>query len=180
MPVHPPGGPPARTAGGPGLLSAFADHGVYLVKEAETDPDEGLIALLRSPEASMRARALSVLLAHPSGNPRDLLHIEALLTDCEPTVLSIPFVFGEVRSLAADVLVQERALQSVSEPVRIAGVPEELSANDLAKLAQEAGIQHGPGREGAIEAYRKLRDAGKIPTRDIDVDLAYLIEWQNR
>ncbi|APR87500.1 hypothetical protein A7982_12849 [Minicystis rosea] len=53
-------------------------------------------------------------------------------------------------------------------------------ADKPGELARNAGIERGPGLEGDIEAYRKLRDAGRIPTMDIILDPAYLIELRSR
>ena len=137
------------------------------------DPDlDQFIALLRSPEASTRSIALRTLLARSSGEPELLSHLEALLSDRTPALLGLPFMFGELRALAAEVLGRERALQGISAPVEIASVPKPLRANQLAELRREAGVQSKPGVEGELETYRILRDAGKIPARNIYRDPA--------
>src|SRR5947207_1389726 len=75
---------------------------------------EEIARALAAKEVDVRVSMLQVLEETPIADARLLVPLERLLEDRRPCVLSIPYVFGEVRWLAARVLARHRALLEIA------------------------------------------------------------------
>lgn len=117
-----------------------------------------------------RAVSLRALAMSPLADERILPYLEELLTDTTPCVIALPYRFGEVRWLAAYALAQERKALGIKEPVRLPDVVRPLNTNELATLAQEADVQGRGGIEGILEKFAKLRELGRLPRYDLELN----------
>lgn len=127
-----------------------------------------LLGRLASAEPRRRVTALRALAGAPVAEPRLLRAAEGLLTDETLTVLSIPYVFGEVRWRAAEAVAALRGALQVREAVRLLDVPVPLSTNDIGELARRAGLEgRRGGIDGVLETLQRLRALGCIRRRDI-------------
>ena len=129
---------------------------------------EYILSRLQSPEPKKRTRMLQALEAEPIADPRLLATAEALLTDDTVCLLGIPYVFGEVRYVAAGAVAALRGALNQTEPVRILDVLVPLSADKLGLLAREAGLTDRKGGiEGQIDDLVRLRTMGVAPRRNV-------------
>lgn len=135
-----------------------------------TDDEKAwLMACLRHAEPAEREAALAVLWEYPSGDARLRVRIEALLEDRTPVVVAIPYVFGELRWVAAHALSAERAAAGLLEPVRLPGVPRPVSGERLWALLEQHGLPVRGGVQGALEGFGQLRGLGRLPLVDLEL-----------
>ena len=122
-----------------------------------------LLSRLSSPNPRERANVLRALATAPLADDRLLRPAEMLLTDETLTLFSIPYVFGEVRFLAADAVAALRRALHSSEEVRLLQVPVSLSSDKIGALAREAGLEYSMGGvEGSLEMLNRLREVGLV------------------
>jgi hypothetical protein len=127
-----------------------------------------LLGQLASAEPRRRVTALRALAGAPVAEPRLLSAAEGLLTDETLTLLSIPYLFGEVRWQAAAAVAALRGALQVREAVRLLDVPVPLSTNDIGELARRAGLEgRRGGIDGVLETLQQLRALGCIRRRNI-------------
>lgn len=129
---------------------------------------------LTSSDASFRCVMLRVLWERPAADERLLPYLEYLLHDESPCLLAIPYRFGVVRWLAAQVLAAERAALGILEPVRLQNVVPPLSTGDVLGAEYEAGIKGRGGVEGVLESIGILNEMGYLPRYDLE--LSYWID----
>ncbi|MEU7532371.1 hypothetical protein AB0A74_42015 [Saccharothrix sp. NPDC042600] len=130
------------------------------------DEFEELLRDLRSPDAHTRTIALDLLVRKPTGDPRVLTAVEALLSDDTPDVLSVPYLFGEVRWAAAHALAAERSASGVHLAVELRDVPRPLSLTELSDAADAAAIATSPtdnGLDALLQSFAALRERGLLP-----------------
>lgn len=141
---------------------------------------------LRAVEASLadadpaeRAAMLAVLRDNPTGDARLLPPIEALLADTTPCLMQVkPFVFCEVRWLAAHALAAERAARGIGVPVEIDGVVPPVAGDDIPTVEPEAyaGGRRRAGVEGHLEAFALAREWGLLPRADLRLQWSVMPE----
>jgi hypothetical protein len=131
------------------------------------DDFESLSSGLREGQPQERVYALRSIIEGPTRDTRLLPQLEALLKDDTPCVVSLPYLFGEVRWLAAHALASERASLGQVTPVQLKAVPRPQEMNALALLAQQHGIQHRGGVPGMLELFALLRQQGLLPVVDL-------------
>lgn len=129
---------------------------------------QALLSRLSSDDPKRRANALRGLAEAPLADRRILAAAEALLHDETLTLLSIPYVFGEVRWHAAAAVAALRGALQMSEVVRIPDVPVPLTTDKIGALARAAGLAPGRGGiEGVLETMARLRQLGLVPRRTL-------------
>lgn len=77
---------------------------------------------LTGSDLSFKVAALKDFWRFPSADPRLLPYLEDLIDDKTPCLLAIPYLFGEVRWLAAKALLAEREALGIRQPVRVRNV----------------------------------------------------------
>lgn len=126
-----------------------------------------MLADLHSDDRRLQTALLQTLMMSPTGDPRFLPELEPLLEDRSPCLVQIPYLFGELRWLAAHALAAERAACGVAEPVRVLGVAVPLSTDELGGLERAAGLRGRGGVDGRLEMFGKLNKLGKVPRADL-------------
>ena len=99
-------------------------------------------------DVSLRADGLQVLWESPSADERVLPYLSRLLYDKSPCLLSIPYLFGEIRWLAAHALAAERAALGIQKPVCLPQVVKPLETGDIVRAEYAAGIEPRGGVDG--------------------------------
>jgi hypothetical protein len=129
-----------------------------------------MIEDLGSPKTSMRVATLEDLRQDPSKDPRVLPHLERLLRDTTPGIVMLPYRFGEIRWLAAHALAAERAALGIKEPVRLQSVVRPLSTEEFVAIRNKVGIEVKGGIEGVLKSMHTLREIGKLPLYDLELE----------
>ena len=124
---------------------------------------------LRSDDPAWRAVTLRTLWDMPTGDARILPYVEQLLYDKTPCVLGLPYIFGEIRWLAAKALAAERKTQGISTPVHVQNVVQPIYSSIITAAEEAAGLEYKPGIEGILENFWILRDMGYLPRIDMDI-----------
>ena len=128
-----------------------------------------LLEDLASQDPSFRAVTLEVLWQFPSADARVLPYLERMLHDKAPCILGIPYVFGEIRWLAAYALATERAALGITEPVRLQNVVRPAETMDIMRAADAADFDLRGGVEGLLADLAILRDMGYMPMIDLNL-----------
>ena len=89
-------------------------------------------------DITLRAASLRALWKLPTGDKRLLPYLEQLLHDKAPCVLGLPYVFGEIRWLAAHALAAEREVLGITKPVRLQNVVKPIYTAGISQ-AEQAG-----------------------------------------
>ena len=129
-----------------------------------------MIEDLRSHKTSIRVATLECLRQDPSKDRRVLPHLEDLLEDRTPSIVMLPYRFGEIRWLAAHALAAERAALGIKEPVRLQDVVRPLSTEEFVAIRNKVGIEVKGGIEGVLKSMRTLREIGKLPLYDLEIE----------
>lgn len=129
---------------------------------------------ISSEELSIRVATLKVFRDDPSSDERVLPYLEHLLHDKTPCVLAIPYIFGEVRWLAAHTLAAEREALGIMKPVHLPNVLKPIDTTEYGKARNTANIRGRGGVEGVLENIAFLRDMGYLPLYNLK--LSYWIE----
>ena len=129
----------------------------------------GIVQNLTSHDPSLRAIALENLWQFPSGDVKIIPYIKALLSDKTLCLLGIPYIFGEVRWLAAKALIAERERQGIPEGVQLQKVVQPLTMKEYAQARRTAQIALKGGIEGVVENLVILRSKGYLPMIDLDL-----------
>lgn len=129
----------------------------------------GVVKHLTGEELSLRVAALKDFRRYPSGDRRILPYLERLLTDKTPCLIAIPFVYGEIRWLAAYALAAEREALGINQPVHLRNVVKPLNQADYAKALKAANIMGGGGLEGVLSTIATLRDDGYLPMIELNL-----------
>ena len=124
---------------------------------------------LKSDDPAWRAVTLRTLRDMPTGDARILPHVEQLLHDKTPCVLGLPYIFGEIRWLAANALAAEREAQGISTPVHLQNVVRPIYSPTITAAEEAVGLEYKPGIEGILVNLGILRDMGHLPRIDIDI-----------
>ena len=136
-----------------------------------------IIADLTGNNTSIKSDLLRVLCQHPSADRRILPYLSRLLYDKSPCLLSIPYLFGEIRWLAAHALAAERAALGIQKPVSLRQVVKPLDTGDIVRAEYAAGIKPRGGVDGLLINFGILNDmGGYLP--HYDLNLSYWIEEQ--
>ena len=128
----------------------------------------GTIQHLTGPEIGLRVGALKDLWQYPSADPRVLPYLEERLNDKTPCILGYPYIFGEIRWLAAKALAAERAALGINQPVQVR-VVRPAETRDIILAEYEAGISGRGGVEGLLESLALARDMGYMPMIDLEL-----------
>lgn len=128
-----------------------------------------LVQHLTGSDISLRAIALEDLWQYPSGDKRVLPYVEVLLHDMTPCLLGIPFIFGEIRWLAAKALAAEREALGIRKPVRLCNVVRPIDMKEYTAARKAAQVELKPGVEGVLENIAILRDMGCLPLVDLNL-----------
>ena len=127
-----------------------------------------LIEDMASQDISFRAATLKVLWEYPSADRRVLPYLERLLHDKTPCVLGHPYVFGEIRWLAAQALAAERAVLGMNQLVEVT-VVKPAETLDIMQAEYEASIDGEGGVEGLLESLGILHDMGYMPMTTLSI-----------
>lgn len=118
-------------------------------------------------DLSLRVAGLKVLWKRPSADERVLPYLEPLLHDKTPCLLGIPYIFGEVRWLAAHALAAERKRQGIRQVVRLKNVVKPIDTAGIMRAEYAANIEGQGDIEGLLESLAILRDMGYLPVYDL-------------
>jgi hypothetical protein len=136
----------------------------------------GVVKHLTGEKLSLRVAALDDLSQYPSADARILPTLTRLIYDKTPCLIGIPFLFAEIRWLAAHALAAERAALGIMKPVRLRNVVEPLDTGGVVSHEDKAGIDGRGGVEGVLSSFAILNDMGYLPRYELD--LSYWIEKQ--
>ena len=117
----------------------------------------------------LRVAALENLRDDPSADERMLPYLERLLEDKTPCLVAIPFLYAEIRWLAAHALAAERAALGINQPVQLQNVVGPIYTGDIIAAEQLANINGQGGLEGVLESFAIVRDMGYLPRIDLDL-----------
>lgn len=126
-----------------------------------------LVEDLNSKDVSLRAVALETFWKFPSKDKRVLPYLQHLLHDKTLCLLGIPYIFGEIRWLAAQALFAEQQALGIYEPVRLQNLVRPINMAGYSKARKAANITLRGGIEGVLENLAILRDMGCLPTYDL-------------
>ncbi len=129
------------------------------------------VAALQDPNPFERAVMLKALWVWPSQDERLLPHIAGLLDDTAPCVFGSPVRIGEIRWLAAQVIFAEYKTQQRQESVRLEGAVVPVQGDELARLAQRAGIGCDSTLPARLSAFAELQRLGQLPTTTLELRL---------
>ncbi len=117
---------------------------------------------LASSDVTLKAAALREIARNPTGDRRVVALLKECLDDMTPCVVSLPYLFGEMRYLAAQALKAEGARSGRTDH----GVVEVIKPLTVAELSalEPRGVGHKGGIEGALEGFAVLRDKRVLPT----------------
>lgn len=121
-----------------------------------------LLEDMYSDELSLRVAAVRNLWRYPTADPRILPYLEELLHDTTPCLLGIPYIFGEIRWLAAKALAAERTALGINEPVCVT-VVKPADTMDIMRAADKANFDLQGGVDGLIEDLGRLHQMGYMP-----------------
>lgn len=133
--------------------------------------DQEFIELLEdinSDELSLRVAAVKNLWRDPTADPRILPYLEELLHDTTPCLLGIPYIFGEIRWLAAKALAAERAALGINQLVRVR-VVKPVETSEIIKAEQKARLEGQWGVDGLLKNLAILRDGGYMPMIELEL-----------
>jgi hypothetical protein len=116
---------------------------------------------------SKKAAMLRAISKLPSADKRVTLYLERLLHDTTPCLLGIPYIFGEIRWLAAKALAAEREALAIRETVRLQNVVRPLNTMGIMRAADAANVRVRGGVEGLLETLGKLQEMDKLPLYDL-------------
>jgi hypothetical protein len=128
-----------------------------------------LVEDLSNADVSIRVDTLKSLSKEPAEDERVLPYLDNLLEDEALCVVMLPYRFGEVRWLAAKVLVAERAALGHNEPVHLSNVVRPVDVEEFASLAKSAGVTSRGGVDGVLEALAILREMQRLPLYDLEL-----------
>lgn len=129
------------------------------------------VADLRGDDVSSRAIALDTLWQLPSGDARILPYLEHLLHDKTLCLLGIPYIYGEIRWLAAHALVAERSKLAIGEPVELRNVVRPIDGKGFSRARKAANLARGRGGVmGVLESLAILRDMGHLAVYDLSLE----------
>ncbi len=128
-----------------------------------------LVEDLTGEDFSLQVATLQVLWQKPSRDKRILPYLEELLDDKTPCLLGLPFIYGEIRWLAAQALAAEREAQGIMEPVYLQNIVRPIYTDGISKAEMEAGVEFKWGVEGVLENLPILRDMGYLPMYDLEL-----------
>ena len=128
-----------------------------------------LVEDLTGDNFSLRVATLQVLWEEPSGDKRILPHLERFLHDKTPCLLGVPYIFGEIRWLAAQALAAEREVQGMTEPVYLQNIVKPIYTEGISLAEKAAGVEFKWGVEGVLENLAILRDMGYLPMYDLEL-----------
>ncbi|MEQ8274798.1 MAG: hypothetical protein RMA76_12445 [Deltaproteobacteria bacterium] len=118
---------------------------------------------LASDDLETRLATLAALRSAPEADRRVLTLLEARLDDRAIGLVSMPPRIGEVRTAVVDALDATRRALDLPATHRIEDVHPALSATEVESLAAANGVELPAD---PVEAYKALRDAGVLPTRE--------------
>ncbi|MGB0384761.1 MAG: hypothetical protein ACPGWR_08070 [Ardenticatenaceae bacterium] len=127
-----------------------------------------LLEDMNSGELGLLVGGLKDLWRYPSADERVLPYLEERLEDKTPCVLGYPYLFGEIRWLAAQALAAERAALGINQPVRVM-VVKPAETMDIMAAEYEAKIDGEGGVEGLLESLAILRDMGYMPMKELKI-----------
>ena len=127
---------------------------------------------ITSQDLSIRVATLRVFWDYPSADERVLPYLERLLNDKTPCLLGHPYIFGEIRWLAAHALATQRAILGIQTPIHLPDVVDPVDTADIIHAERLAHIDGGAGVEGLLKSFAILRDREYLPLYDL-----HLSEW---
>jgi hypothetical protein len=126
-----------------------------------TDLQQNRIAKLRSEDPRERVAALRALLVAPDPTSEVAAAVDQLLEDRTIAILSIPYRFGEIRYLAAEVAASIRAAaKQFDNPVVLEPGYRTMSLTQMGPLLDQTGCDTSKLDPSAQYAW--LRDHGKL------------------
>ncbi|MGB0384029.1 MAG: hypothetical protein ACPGWR_04315 [Ardenticatenaceae bacterium] len=135
-----------------------------------TDQDfNELIEDMNSEDLSLRAATLKVLREYPSADQRVLPYLERLLHDKTPCLAGIPYIYAEIRLLAAHALAVERAALGINQPIPLKNMVRPVYTGDIVAAERLANIKARGCVEGMLESFAIVRDLGYLPRYDLDL-----------
>ena len=126
-----------------------------------------LSADLNGDDVSLRAVTLEAFWKVPSADKRILPDLERLLHDTTPCLLGIPYIFGEIRWLAAKALAAEREALGIPKLVYLQNVVQPIDTLGIMRAADAANVKVRGGVEGLLETLGILQEMGKLPLYDL-------------
>ncbi len=127
----------------------------------------GVTRHLTGEDLFLRVAALEDLRDDPSADTRILPYLEQMLHDKTPCLVAIPYLFAEIRWLAAYALAAEREALGISEPIHLLSVVKPINTAGISNAEEAANIEFKGGVEGVLENFALLRSLGYLPMYDL-------------
>lgn len=125
-------------------------------------------ATLRNGTPQEKAKAIWAMKGSPNATDDIVAALEGLLDDRTIVQMYIPYRYGELRFLVADVLASLRGRQENWDPVVLKDTFHPKTADKLGQLFQRAGIPEGA--LGSAEMCAELLARGIISREDVVFD----------
>ena len=122
---------------------------------------------ISSGHSDLIVATLKDLRDYPSADKRVLPYLERLLDDKTPCLLAIPYIFGEIRWLAAKALLAEREALGIGESIFVPNVVRPIDTKGVMRAANAANIAIRGEVEGVLETLALARDMGHVPMSDL-------------
>ena len=131
----------------------------------------GTVEHLTGDDLFLRVAALEFLrdYAERTADERILPYLERFLDDKTPCLVAIPFIYAEIRWLAAHALAAQRAALDVKESVQLSNVVKPIDSKGYSQARSAANIRGRGGLEGVLEKIALLRDMGYLPRTDLNL-----------
>jgi hypothetical protein len=134
------------------------------------DEIRAFVDLLRGDQPTRRVSALKALRLAPTLEPAVVEAIEALLSDRQVAILSLPILYGELRYLAAETLAATRAVAGRMDDIVVLdpgyGTLKPAALGQATRDAEAAG--HRVPALDPLERYAWLRDHGLLPGKRLE------------
>lgn len=132
-----------------------------------------VLQFLVDPDPQTRFYALEAVNRQPSGNPTLRERVRESIADATPVIVGLPYIFGEIRWMAAKAYASERRASGVGKPLTIE-VTLPINIELLAVAATEAGLDFEQSvlREGArgyLPIFATLRERGLLKTATLEI-----------
>jgi hypothetical protein len=127
---------------------------------------EDLVGDLRSSEVDTRRCALIDVRDHPTGDCRVIPYLQSLCEDTAICVVSLPFLFGEIRWLAAHALAAEYRVAKLDTQVTLR-VIKPINTDEFVAIRDAASIVGKGGVDGVIKTLGQLQRLGLLPFYEI-------------
>ncbi|WP_162240343.1 hypothetical protein [Nocardia arizonensis] len=133
----------------------------------EEDNFEYVAKTLQDEDEEERLSTLWTLVHLPLSDERIVPYLQEAMNDTAVAILELPYVYGELRWLAAQALFREYCALGINATVELRGVPKPLDSSEMGEFLRDDSLLDYLVHLDMVDNYRELRDLGKIPIVDL-------------